>query len=292
MTTAASGTTQWAKNRYGQRILIDPTDFIGQKVLRNTIYDLETLHLLEDLFGRLKPEVILDIGANISNHTLMFSRFAHKVLSFEPGARAFSMLSQNLQANGLNHVQPFQIGLSDSDTVQTLYVETSGNLGGSSLVRTNMDTQNHEEDIITLKIGDAVLHEQPPGAIDFIKIDVEGHEHAVIRGLRHTISRHRPVILMEWEQDKGWLLEEHARPSIPKRVPFLPAHLEHQYRLLETATHGLGAQKLAARNRNQTTGSMPAGHQPDIFTSQRHPAGSQRKRSPGRFAGFSVNHAA
>ncbi|NLY27205.1 MAG: FkbM family methyltransferase [Alcaligenaceae bacterium] len=222
MTTAASGTTQWAKNRYGQRILIDPTDFIGQKVLRNTIYDLETLLLLEDLFGRLKPEVILDIGANIGNHTLMFSRFAHKVLSFEPGARAFSMLSQNLQANGLNHVQPFQIGLSDSDTVQTLYVETSGNLGGSSLVRTNMDTQNHEEDIITLKIGDAVLHEQPPGAIDFIKIDVEGHEHAVIRGLRHTISRHRPVILMEWEQDKGWLLEEHARPSILSEYLFYP----------------------------------------------------------------------
>lgn len=206
MKSLNANSTQWARNRYGQRILIDPEDFIGRKVLRNGVYDHETLAFVEQLFARLQPRTVLDVGANIGNHTLMFSRHAQRVLSFEPGQKAFGMLRQNVQANHLAHVSALNFGLSNVNVQQTLYVETSGNLGESSLTLANLTSPNFVEDLIELRVGDEVLAEQGISDVDFIKIDVEGHEQAVIAGLRNTIAAQRPVVLMEWEMDKDWVV--------------------------------------------------------------------------------------
>ena len=214
--------TQWAQNRYGQQILIDPNDFIGRKLLRNGVYDHETLDFLESLFGVMKPRVILDVGANIGNHTLMFSRYATQVLAFEPGQKAFGMLQQNVQANGLGHVTALNYGLSESNSQQTLYVETSSNLGESSLTLANLTSSDYVEDLIQLRVGDEAVVEQQVDAVDFIKIDVEGHEQSVIRGLRASIARCRPVILMEWEMEKGWLLGEVKQPDVLVDYEFFP----------------------------------------------------------------------
>ncbi|WP_325439718.1 FkbM family methyltransferase [Pusillimonas sp.] len=214
--------TQWVKNRYGQQMLIDPNDFIGQKVLRNKIYDLETLLLLERLFARLSPEVILDVGANVGNHMLMFSRHAARVLAFEPGTKAFAMLEQNVKANNLAHVSPFNVGLSDQPTTQTLYVEASGNLGASSLSLENLADTQYVEDTISLRVGDDIVGAQQLPSVDFIKIDVEGHEQSVIRGLRKTIAAQRPLILMEWEVKGDWLEQERRTPDLLRDYVFYP----------------------------------------------------------------------
>ena len=222
MANQGEGNVRWVKNRYGQDMLIDPADFIGRKVLKSKVYDLETLVLLESLFTVLKPGVILDVGANIGNHTLMFSRYAQRVLAFEPGHRAFGVLQQNVQANGLSHVTALNVGLSDAETTQTLYVELSGNLGESSLTLANLTSDQYLEDTITLRVGDTVVQEQGVATVDFIKIDVEGHEQAVIRGLHQTIRASRPVILMEWELEKDWLLSELAQPEVLEGYVFYP----------------------------------------------------------------------
>lgn len=222
MTAQRPDSAVWARNRYGQRILIEPDDFIGRKVLRNGVYDHETLEFLDALFAVLKPQVILDVGANIGNHTLMFSRHAAKVLSFEPGQKAYSMLQNNVQANQLSHVTALNYGLSDVNTRQTLYVETSSNLGESSLTLANLTSTDYVEDLIELRVGDEALAEQQVDKVDFIKIDVEGHEQSVIKGLRQTIATHRPVILMEWELEKGWLLDELKQPQVLADYEFFP----------------------------------------------------------------------
>lgn len=222
MTPSLPPNTRWATNIYGQKLLVDPDDFIGKKVLRNKIYDLETLLLLEKLFSALGPALILDVGANIGNHTLMFSRHADRVVSFEPGRRAFDLLSRNIAANALGHVIPCNVGLSDADATQTLYVEAAGNLGGSSLSRDALCGVAYEEDTITLRLGDSVISELGLGRVDFLKIDVEGHERAVIRGLRKTLLQHRPVMLMEWESDRDWLFDESGFSEIFEGYDFYP----------------------------------------------------------------------
>lgn len=231
MTQPDNASTVWATNRYGQRILIDPDDFIGRKVLRNGVYDHETLDFLEQLFARLKPAVILDVGANIGNHMLMFSRHAARVLAFEPGNKAFDMLRQNVQANTLGHVNALNVGLSDANGTQTLYVEMSRNLGESSLTLSNLTGTDYVEDQIQLRVGDDVMAEQSIERVDFIKIDVEGHEQSVLRGLYNTVKACRPVILMEWELDKSWLLDELRQPVVLKGYAAFPLiwNTSHDY---------------------------------------------------------------
>ena len=222
MTNQGHAGMQCVQNRYQQKMWVDPADFIGRKVLKSGIYDLETLVLLESLFKAMSPGVILDVGANIGNHTLMFSRYAQRVLAFEPGHRAFGVLQQNLAANGLDHVTALNVGLSDTDATQTLYVELSGNLGESSLTLQNLTSDQYLEDTIALRVGDAVVAEQGVGQVDFIKIDVEGHEQAVIQGLRQTIRSSRPVVLMEWELEKSWLLDELKHPQVLESYAAFP----------------------------------------------------------------------
>ena len=70
------------------------------------------LNLIEKLFkGRLDKGVILDIGANIGNHTLAFSKISKKVYAFEPNIFVFELLKINTKR--LKNVEIFNFGASD-----------------------------------------------------------------------------------------------------------------------------------------------------------------------------------
>ena len=134
--------------------------------------------------------VMLDIGANIGNHSLYFAieRHAKKIYAFEPIAETFNILKKNIEINKLeNVITPLNIALSDCNTnadIKAFNIRFMGaaqideNIKGSIEVRT-VDSLEIEENI------------------DFIKIDVEGHELKVLEGAIKTIEKHRPVIFIE-----------------------------------------------------------------------------------------------
>ncbi len=93
------------------------------------------LPLCEIIWNELKPNsVIFDVGANIGLTTLLFSRVVNQsvVYSFEPGAKAFSCLSETLRKNNMSLARAFNFGLSDKS--RELKFFEAGMLAGSYAV--------------------------------------------------------------------------------------------------------------------------------------------------------------
>ncbi len=148
--------------------------------------------------------VVLDVGANAGYFTRIFSKMAAngRVYSFEPGSYARSILNKVVTLRGLSNVTVLPFGLGDKPSSQELHLplKDSGSLGyglahiGDDKQVDHRDTVSENIDIRTL---DSFIAEQNIDRVDFIKIDIEGWEMRALEGGRTTISKHRPVLMLE-----------------------------------------------------------------------------------------------
>lgn len=171
-------------------------DLIQRNIfLSENYFSATTLHYVFDewqggVIGKsIKDGTVVDVGANIGNHTLYFIKEcgALKVHSFEAVETTRLQLEKNLEINGLwEKVIIYQCGLSDKDEEAKAYVNLE-NIGGTHLIRS--DTQG---DIQLKKLDDFCFQD-----ISFIKIDVEEMELEVLRGGIQTVKRCMPYLLIE-----------------------------------------------------------------------------------------------
>lgn len=166
-----------------------PLDIIQKCIVQsNDYWDIEALRLIDKY---LKDEaVILDIGANIGNHTIYWGveRHAKKIYSFEPLKGSYGILLKNIELNDLqNKVVPYNFGLSDEETSASVKTFLSSNIGGTSF-------QKDGKGQFKFRTLDSLEFSEK---IDLIKIDVEWHEFEVLMGAVKTINKHKPVIAIE-----------------------------------------------------------------------------------------------
>lgn len=137
---------------------------------------------------------ILDIGANIGNHSLFFAKFlkCEMVYSFEPFPRNISLLKMNMR-NYADKSKIFEIALSDKEGKLPLYNSQAGNFGGFSL----HSYSNGSSFIVNPSIDVITLDSLNLDNISMIKIDVENHENEVLEGAKNTIIRNKPIIFIE-----------------------------------------------------------------------------------------------
>ncbi|MEJ6388543.1 FkbM family methyltransferase [Gymnodinialimonas sp. 2307UL20-7] len=161
----------------------------------------------------------LDIGANVGNHSLFAGLFcgAGRIIPFEPNPLAYRLLVLNLVMNDLHGRTTFDyvgFGASDVDAEGFAMSERRKNLGAARMMP-------GQGGIATLRPDDFLSNETP----DFIKIDVEGMEMEVLRGLSKTIKRMRPVLLVEVDRGNihdfaDWRLAHgFALPASVKHYP-------------------------------------------------------------------------
>ncbi len=152
----------------------------------------------------------MDVGANIGYTTLLMAYCVSNnglVYSFEPLPGNFSVLQENTSLNGhINNVRCERLALSDKSGTEKFQFRSETFTGGGSLVASDPAGVNSE--IVTISVstigGDEYLAQQnPPLAINFIKIDVEGAEGLVLAGLRATLSTDHPIILLEMHDFEG-----------------------------------------------------------------------------------------
>lgn len=173
-------------------------DLITDYIHLDGRYEFEELEFLANsIFPRLKGKrMCLDIGGNIGNHTLFFSEHFDNVIAFEPNPRTFKLLDCN--ADLADNVSALNIGLSDSDTVQTAYYHPR-NIAAASVEETHYGKNQDALKKIDFKLKrlDDLAEIQAAEAIDFVKVDVEGHEEACFAGAKETLQKHHPVIGLE-----------------------------------------------------------------------------------------------
>ena len=162
-------------------------DFIGEEVFSYGVYEKNEIRTIIASLDYNIPETnALDIGANIGNHTLQFSKYFKNVHCFEPNKTIYDVLKINTRNRTNTHLYNF--GLSNETTQAYLNIPEF-NFGGASITSLQ-DPANME---ISLNVYDEVMN------VDFslIKIDVEGHELKALQGMTHAIAKYKPIICFE-----------------------------------------------------------------------------------------------
>ena len=140
-------------------------------------------------------KAMIDIGANIGFYTMLAARQVGptgRVLAFEPSPENVALLLRSAQANGFSNVAAHTLAVADAQGRVTFSMDDSN--GG--IHRGRIGVNAVWVDAVAL---DEFL---PPGQpVDLVKIDVEGCEGLVIRGMQRLLARHRPVLVCEFTPD-------------------------------------------------------------------------------------------
>jgi FkbM family methyltransferase len=164
-------------------------DHIQNYNLRGCFYEPDELKLIAQHVPQ--RSTIADIGSNIGNHALFFEKFlaAKSVILFEINPEAIEILKINQSLNACTTWDDQYLGyaLAASNGRMKKMVYGENNLGATQFCD---DPQGTFMSIT----GDSVLSSR---RVDFIKIDVEGGEMAVLHGLSETIARWRPIVFAE-----------------------------------------------------------------------------------------------
>lgn len=151
------------------------------------------LRVIERLLSR--PGVFLDVGANLGQtlgKVLEIDR-GRAYLGFEPQIAACFYLNRFIRDNGLRSANVLPIGLSSESGFRKLY-----SVGDADCMASLERSDRHlDETIILTRRGDEVVQELGISQIAAIKIDVEGAELEVLRGLRETLSMLHPPVIFE-----------------------------------------------------------------------------------------------
>lgn len=167
----------------------------------------------EALAEMLHPgDVFYDVGANVGFLTVIGARLVGpdgQVIAFEPVAENAAAVRHNCALNGFDHVRIREAAVSDEEGTAELQLAHFS--GGAALA--TAATPPDFKDVITVPVTtiDGLIARQEAPQPMVVKIDVEGAEINVLRGMRETLRQVRPLILYELDDNDAKRLAEKAR---------------------------------------------------------------------------------
>lgn len=196
---------------YGHKVYFNPDD-AGYNLSGLVDADLsQATGEAAFLRDTLRPgQVVVDIGANIGLVTLIAAHLVGPqghVFAFEPGPLSFALLSANVAANGYRNATLEHAAVSDRSGTVDLYVCATGE--SDNRISGTIDEGTGRERVSVKSVAlDDYFGET---AIDFIKIDVQGAEPLVLKGLSRIMAENRSLqILMEYCPEAFSSLEQPA----------------------------------------------------------------------------------
>ena len=176
-----------------KRAVFNPRQELKRVIARELRKGEPELRLLPDLVDPKRAAV--DVGANRGVWTHQMAAICPRVYAFEPNPKMFAILDAARPSNA----EARQIALSDRTGLASLKVPRSARGFSNQHASLESNWTGAMEfgvvEVATSRLDDLDL--EPCG---FIKIDVEGHEQAVIAGALGLIARDRPTLLIELEE--------------------------------------------------------------------------------------------
>jgi FkbM family methyltransferase len=132
---------------------------------------------------------VVDIGANIGYFTVLAARLVEergRVLAFEPDPHNFALLTKSICANRLRNVTALNMALGAESGSARLY-RSHSNFGDHRLYSDPKSAGRSSEEV-PVDTLDNVLAAHRAAKVDFIKMDVQGYEHSVLRGMAATLA--------------------------------------------------------------------------------------------------------
>lgn len=172
----------------------------------------------------VKPgDWVLDVGANVGHYTKRFSEIvgpAGRVVSFEPVPATFAILAGNVRllptqnvtlvnAAASSHTAPVSMAIPQFESGMNNYYQAH--------ITPQADPGSVAASVLALRI-DAL---QLDGPVRLVKIDAEGHEGEVLRGMIELLRAKRPHLIVEGSSEAiaSYLAELDYRPIVLGNSP-------------------------------------------------------------------------
>lgn len=161
------------------------------------IYEPELSSALVSELKKYTDPVFCDIGANIgliSLYILSHTPNVH-IYAFEPGAHQADMFEVTIKKNNIdNRITLVKKALSDEAGKKTFYIhENPDHSGGDGFKKTERGGKMIDTEVETIIFDTWILQKKSPHVI---KIDVEGAELYVLKGMKQTLLQSKPTIFL------------------------------------------------------------------------------------------------
>ena len=162
-------------------------DSLSNEIITDGVYEKDEISLA--VKNIKKNGIILDIGANIGNHSIFFSKYCKEVYAFEAHPKTFKIL--NFNCSNYNKIKLFNLGVSDRKGYLFFKKNTKDIIGGRSLKKKGIIKSkiNKLDNILKIK-----------NKISLIKIDIEGGEYRALIGMEKLIKKNSSIIFIEFRE--------------------------------------------------------------------------------------------
>lgn len=147
---------------------------------------------LNDVMYIPEGGVFIDVGAHVGHFSLRLSKTASKVYAIEPGPKQIEGLKENLRLNDIKNVQVIEAAASDYCGYVTIE-HPKGDYGTNGMFGQSV-VKEAEKGIPCWNLDTLFKGEE---RIDLIKIDVQGYEGAVLRGMIEIMAIYKPRLVIE-----------------------------------------------------------------------------------------------
>ena len=228
------------------RIRIDPQDTL--RVLSGRPIDPAEMALLASHLGA--GGIAVDIGANIGLYTLAMARQVGphgRVFAFEPAPANFALLTQNVESNGYSAiVTASRTAITDRSGLAR-FALNAHNAGMHRLA------PDGAVEVETTRLDDLLAGQR----VDFVKIDVEGAEVAVLRGMQSIIAANPGIALLVEYNEAGLRAFHHSTNDL--------------FAELEGFTFTVAGKMGAASRADLATATRGDGAYANLLFKRRHP---------------------
>ena len=173
----------------GLRFIVYPGCHVSSGFIYYKVPDYKEISFIRQ---HIDGGVLVDVGANVGSVTILLAdKCVHSVL-FEPNPLAAMRARENLTVNNLL----FEVHeLALSDTSGMVRLEDAGGTDGTNRLVVGFDTASPTR-VVPRVSFDEFLQGRPIENVSIVKIDVEGHENSVLRGMRNFLREGRPRLVM------------------------------------------------------------------------------------------------
>ncbi len=178
------------KTVHGDLFWLDPVKYLDKCIIKTGSFERKSTELFKKVIK--EGDTVIDVGANIGYYSVISSRLVGengKVIIFEPTHHYREILETNLKVNNINNAEVYNYGLSNKEGRKDIFIgDCSATLhwvGDSSAIK---------KERIKLK---TFVSEQNIKKIDFVKIDIDGHEPLFLEGAWDSLEKLKPIILLE-----------------------------------------------------------------------------------------------
>lgn len=173
----------------GVRLFIDPFTHLGKEIVTENTYEMDTVQIFNSELE--SGQIVLDIGANEGVFSALSGKIVGKeglVIAIEPQSRLRDIIEINLRINDVTRFKIYQAAFGgDENQKMNINLYPILNSGASSLLRQHKFSKLTEE--VSFVSMATIFSDSHLTKIDFIKVDVEGFEHLVVKELLPYIQR-------------------------------------------------------------------------------------------------------